>query len=140
MVSKRNYVTCKEIEKEYNVYLGVSCEDYVHYDTWIYEEKAKAWNERTCWKRNSKRKHQYKEKNTMNEEEKKFYEKCYDGDQVRELMEKNNLQLEHFYEWIYGQTGLMITKDGKNIFGYFKWDVERYINARTKGKVPVVYD
>lgn len=76
----------------------------------------------------------------MNEEEKNFYEKCYDGNQVRELMEKNNLQLEHFYEWIYGQTGLMITKDGKNIFGYFKWDVERYINARTKGKVPVVYD
>lgn len=56
----KNYFTCKELEKEYQVNFKLRKQKFIETDSWVYETKASAWTERKSWKRNSKRKHQFK--------------------------------------------------------------------------------
>lgn len=71
---------------------------------------------------------------------KDFYEDCYDWDQVKALLQENNLSEEKFNKWMYGQTGLVIQKDGKQIFGYFKWDVKRFVEYGKRNQTAPIFD
>lgn len=77
---------------------------------------------------------------TQEEKEIHFYESCYNQEQVENLLKENNIPLEKFNKWIYGQTGLILEKDGKNIFGYFKSDVDTFIRYAKQGKQAPVWD
>lgn len=49
----------------------------------------------------------------------------YTHDETVALLIKNNLDTNEFHEWMYGQTCPVV--DGE--ICYFKWDVDRYVNA-----------
>lgn len=69
-----------------------------------------------------------------------FYRMCYDDNQVNKILLDNNLNQQDFGQWITGQTGLVIFKDGKSIFGYFKSDVNTYIKYKVKGQQAPIWD
>jgi len=78
-------------------------------------------------------------KDSSEEEIKRFYEISYDEKQVNQILNENKLDPSDFQHWMYGQTGSLIYKDGKTVFGYYKSDVDTYLRYKKAGykQVPV---
>lgn len=57
-----NYSKSKDAEREYGIDLKLRYQKFIETNSWVCEECAMAYRERKSWKRNSKRKHQWKYK------------------------------------------------------------------------------
>jgi hypothetical protein len=56
--------------------------------------------------------------------------------QVKKLLRKHKIPVKEFNKWMRGQTG-PILENGE--LGYYEYDVERFINHKTKG-TPLIWD
>lgn len=63
------------------------------------------------------------------EESKKLFKKiCYTERQVKNILKKQNIDWLNFTKWMMGQTGMLLVKNQKQIFGYYKSDVDRFLS------------
>lgn len=62
------------------------------------------------------------------EESKKLFKKiCYTERQVKNILKKQNIDWLKFAKWMTGQTGMLLIENKKEIFGYYKSDIDKFI-------------
>jgi predicted DNA-binding transcriptional regulator AlpA len=58
-------------------------------------------------------------------------------EKVKEVLHKNKLSVKHFTDWMNGQTCPIVEVKGKKQIGFYKYDVDRYIQWQLKGIEPI---
>ncbi len=63
--------------------------------------------------------------------------KSYTKKQVKKILKENDIKWSDFIKWMMGQT-CPILKDGE--MGFYQYDVDRYVDAKTGGYTLLTWD
>jgi len=66
-------------------------------------------------------------KDSSKEDIKLFENICYTEEQVKNILKKQKISWSDFSKWIIGQTGMLLIENKKEIFGYYKSDIDKFI-------------
>lgn len=66
-------------------------------------------------------------KDSSKEDIKLFENICYTEEQVKNILKKQKISWSDFSKWIRGQTGMLLIENKKEIFGYYKSDIDKFI-------------
>lgn len=66
-------------------------------------------------------------KDSSKEDIKLFENICYTEEHVKNILKKQKISWPDFSKWIRGQTGMLLIENKKEIFGYYKSDIDKFI-------------